>query len=127
MTGKQYIVVIAVPLVILVTIVSLLSSGFLATSEDRVEKIKIEISYSGAWEGALYNNENFQSISGFTKKTLIVFRPNGDEWTLSFEAEKKDDTMSQLKVKIKLIDGTTLGETQTVEPYGKVSITMVIG
>ncbi len=127
MTKKQYIVVIAVPLVIIVTIVSILSSGVLDISEDRVENIKIEVSSSGSWEGILYNNEEVQSISGFTKKTIIVFRPDGDEWTISFEAEKKDDTMDQLKVKVKLIDGTTLGETQTVEPYGKVSISMVIG
>jgi len=127
MTKKQYIVVIAVPLVMIVTIVSILSSGFLDISEDRVENIKIEVSYLGSWEGMLYNNEEVQSISGFTKKTIIVFRPDGDEWTLTFEAEKKDDTMAQLKVKIKLIDGTTLEETQTVEPYGKVSISIVIG
>ena len=127
MTKKQYIVVIAVPLVIIVTIVSILSLGVLDTSEDRVENIKIEVSSSGSWEGILYNNDEVQGISGFTKKTIIVFRPDGDEWTISFEAEKKDDTMGQLKVKVKLIDGTTLGETQTVEPYGKVSISMVIG
>jgi len=127
MTKKQYIVVIAVPLVMIVTIVSILSSGILDISEDRVENIKIEVTYSGSWEGILYNNDEVQGISGFTKKTIIVFRPEGDEWTLSFEAEKKDDTMGQLKVKVKLIDGTTLGETQTVEPYGKVSISMVIG
>jgi hypothetical protein len=127
MAKKQYIVVIAVPLVIIVTLVSILSSGFLDTSEDLVENIKIEVSYSGSWEGVLYNNEEVQSISGFTKKTIIVFRPYGDEWTLSFEAEKKDDTTSQLKVMIKLIDGTILGQTQTVEPHGKVSISMVIG
>ena len=127
MAKKQYIVVIAVPLVIIVTIVSILSSGVLDISEDGVENIKIEVSSSGSWEGILYNNEEVQSISGFTKKTIIVFRPDGDEWTISFEAEKKDDTMGQLKVKVKLIDGTTLGETQTVEPHGKVSISIVIG
>jgi hypothetical protein len=127
MAKKQYIAVIAVPLVMIVTIVSVLSTGFLGTSEDRVENIKIEVSYLGSWEGLLYNNEEVQSISGFTKKTIIVFRPDGEEWTLSLEAEKKDDTMAQLKVMIKLIDGTTLGETQTVEPYGKVSISIVIG
>jgi hypothetical protein len=74
----------------------------------------------------LYNNEEVQRISGFSKKTIVVFRPDGDEWTLSFEAEKKDATTSQLKVVIKLIDGTRLGEAQTVEPYGKVSITRSI-
>jgi hypothetical protein len=31
-----------------------------------------------------------------------------------------------MKVKIKLIDGTILGETQTVEPFGRVSITLEI-
>jgi uncharacterized protein YxeA len=126
MTGKQYIVVIAAPLVIIMTIVTILSSGFLATSEDRVDNIKIEITYSGSWEAMLYNNEEIQSLTGFTKKTLIVYRPSGDEWTLSFEAEKKDDSTNQLKITIKLIDGTKLGEAQTVEPYGKVSISMVI-
>jgi hypothetical protein len=127
MTKKQYIVVIAVPLVIIVTMISILSSGFLDTSEDRVENIKIEISYSGSWEGVLFNNEEAQSISGFTKKTIIVFRPDGEEWTISFNAEKKDDSTGQLKVVIKLIDGTRLGEAQTVDPFGKVSITLAIG
>ena len=41
MTGKQYIVAIAAPLIIVMTIVTILSSGFLATSEDRVDNIKI--------------------------------------------------------------------------------------
>ena len=127
MAKRQYIVVIAVPLIMIVTLVSILSSGILDTLDDRVENVKIEVSYLGAWEGMLYNNEEVQGISGFTKKTMIVFRPDGDEWTLSFEAMKKDDTMAQLKVVVKLIDGTTLGETQTVDPYGKVSISLVIG
>ena len=118
--------VIAGPIAIIAIIVSILNTGILETSDERTENIKIEVSYSGSWEGMLYNNEMVHSISGFTKKTIMVFRPDGDEWTISFEAEKKDDTMGQLKVKIKLIDGTTLGETQTVEPYGKVSISIVI-
>jgi hypothetical protein len=127
MAKRQYIAVIAGPIAILVILISILNTGILETSDDRVENIKIEVSYSGSWVGVLYNNEEVQRISGFSKKTIIVFRPDGDEWTLSFEAEKKDDTTSQLKVKIKLIDGTTLGQMQTVEPYGKASISMVIG
>jgi len=75
----------------------------------------------------LYTNEGVQSISGFTKKTIIVFRPDVEDWTISFEAEKKDDSLSQLKIVIKLIDGTRLGEAQTIEPYGKASITLAIG
>jgi hypothetical protein len=118
--------VIAGPIVILAMLVSILNMGILEISDDRIENIKIEVTYSGSWEGVLYNNEEVQSISGFTGKTILVFSPIEEDWTLSFDAEKKDDTTSQLKVVIKLIDGTRLGEAQTIDPYGKVSITLTI-
>lgn len=118
--------VIAGPIAIIAIIVSILNTGILETSDERIENVKIEVSYSGSWEGVLYTNEGVQSISGFTKRTIIVFRPDVEDWTISFEAKKRDDSTSQLKIVIKLIDGTKLGEAQTVEPYGKVSITLTI-
>ena len=127
MTKRQYMAVIAGPIAVIVIIISILNTGLLDTVDDQIENIKIEITYSGSWEGVLYNNEEMQRVSGFTRKTIIVFRPGDGEWTLSFEAEKKDDSSSQLKAVVKLIDGTRLGETQTVDPYGKVSLTLVIG
>ena len=126
MTKRQYMAVIAGPIAILAMLISILNTGILETSDDRIENIKIEVTYSGSWEGVLYNNEDAQSISGFTGKTILVFSPIEEDWTLSFEAEKKDDTTGQLKVVIKLIDGTRLGEAQTIDPYGKVSITLTI-
>jgi hypothetical protein len=126
MDKRQYMAVIAGPIAIIAIIVSILNTGILETSDERIENIKIEVSYWGSWEGVLYTNEGVQSISGFTKKTIIVFRPDVEDWTISFEAEKKDDSMSQLKIVIKLIDGTRLGEAQTIDPYGKVSINLVI-
>ncbi len=127
MTKRQYMAVIAGPIAVIVIIVSVLNTGLLDTSDDHLENIKIEVIYSGSWEGVLYNNEEMQRVSGFTRKTIIVFRPDGVEWTLSFDAMKKDDSSSQLKVVVKLIDGTRLGEAQTVDPYGKVSLTLVVG
>ena len=127
MTKRHYMAVIAGPIAILAIIISILNSGVMETSDESVENIKIEVTYPGFWKGVLYSNEEVQSISGFTRKTIIVFRPDGEDWTVSFEAEKKDDSMSQLKIVLKLIDGTKLGEAQTVEPYGKVSITLAIG
>ena len=127
MTKWQYMAVIAGPVAVIVIIMSILNTGLLATPDDQIENIRIEITYTGYWEGVLYNNEAVQRISGFTRKTIVVFRPNGEEWALSFEAEKMDGTMSQLRVSVKLIDGTKLGEAQTVEPYGKAAITLVIG
>ncbi len=119
--------VIAGPIAVIAIIVSVLNTGLLDTSADSIENIKIEVIYSGSWEGVLYNNEEMQRVFGFTRKTIIVFRPDDEEWTISFEAEKKDDSSNQLKAVIKLIDGTTLGESQTVDPYGKISLTLVIG
>ena len=118
--------VIAGPIAVIAIIISVLNTGILETSDDRIENIKIEVTYQGTWEGVLYNNEDVQRISGFTRKTIIVFRPDNDEWTLSFEAEKKDDSSAQLKAVVKLIDGTRLGESQTVDPYGKISLTLAI-
>ena len=127
MANRVRMAVIAGPIAILAIIISILNTGPMETSDDRIEKIKIEVIYFGSWEGVLYNNEKVQSISGFTKKTIIVFNPVGEDWTILFEAEKKDDSTNQLKVLIKLIDGTLLREDQTIDPYGKVSIKLDIG
>ncbi len=127
MTKRQYMAVIAGPIAILVFIISILNTGILETSDNRIDNVKIEVIYSSSWKGMLYNNEDVTKISGFTRKTILVHRPIGEDWILSFEAEKMDYTTSQLKVVIKLIDGTLLGEAQTVDPYGKVSITLAIG
>ena len=118
--------VIAGPLAILAIIISLLNPGLMETSDDKIEKIKIEVIYFGSWEGVLCSNENVKSISGFTRKTLIVFNPVGEDWTILFEAKKMDGTTSQLKVVVELFDGTLLREAQTTDPYGKVSINLDI-
>jgi len=127
MAKRQYMAVIAGPIAVIAIIVTILNAGLLETPDDRIMNIKIEVTYSGSWEGVLYNNDEVQAVSGFTRKTIIVFRPNDEEWTLSFEAEKKDGSSNQLKAVVKLIDGTRLGESQTVDPYGKISLTLAIG
>ena len=127
MAKRQYVAVIAGPIAVIAIIVSILNAGILDTSDDRIENIKIEVTYPGSWEGVLYNNEDVQRVSGFARKTIIVFRPDDEEWTISFDAEKQDDSSNQLKAVVKLIDGTTLGESQTVDSYGKISLTQAIG
>ena len=127
MAKRHYIAVIAGPITVIALIISLLNTGILDTPDDRIENIKIEVTYSGSWDGVLYSNEHVQRISGFTRKTIIVFRPDDDEWTISFEAEKEDGSSNQLKAVFKLIDGTRLGESQTIDPYGKISLTLTFG
>ena len=127
MAKRHYIAVIAGPITVIALIISMLNTGILDTPDDRIENIKIEVTYSGSWDGVLYSNEHVQRISGFTRKTIIVFRPDDEEWTISFEAEKEDGSSNQLKAVFKLIDGTRLGESQTIDPYGKISLTLTFG
>ncbi len=127
MAKRHYIAVIAGPITVIALIISMLNTGILDTPDDRIENIKIEVTYSGSWDGVLYNNEHVQRISGFTRKTIIVFRPDDEEWTISFDAEKEDGSSNQLKAVFKLIDGTRLGESQTIDPYGKISLTLTFG
>ncbi len=127
MTNRQYVAVIAGPVAIILIIVSLFSANFVVISEDRIERIKIVVTYSGTWEGVLYSNENVQMMSEFSGKIFIVLRPKDGEWVVSFEAEKIDDSSNQLKVVVELINGTRLDMAQTIDPYGKVTLGLTIG
>ncbi len=127
MTNRQYVAVIAGPIAIITILISLFSVNFVDISEDRIKKIKIDVTYSGTWEGVIYSNEKVQMISGFTSKTLVIIRPNDGKWSVSFEAEKIDSSSNQLKVVIELLDGTRLDEAQTIDPYGKVTLALTIG
>jgi hypothetical protein len=127
MTNRQYVAVIAGPVAIIIIIVSLFSANFVIISEDRIERIKIVVTYSGNWEGVLYSNEKVQMMSEFSGKIFIVLRPKDGEWVVSFEAEKIDDSSNQLKVVVELINGTRLDMAQTIDPYGKVTLGLTIG
>jgi len=127
MTNRQYVAVIVGPIAFITILVSLFSANFVDISEDRIETIKIDVSYSGNWEGILYSNEKVQIVSGFTKKTFVVLRPTDGEWTVSFEANKIDSSSNQLKVEIELLNGTLLDAAQTIDPYGKAALTLSIG
>ena len=126
MTNRQYVAVIAGPIAIITILISLFSVNFVDISGDRIERIKIVVTYSGNWEGVLYSNEKVQMVSGFTSKTLVVIRPNDGKWSVSFEAEKIDSSSNQLKVGIELLNGTRLDEGQTIDPYGKVTLALTI-
>ena len=123
MVKKSYAIAIAAPIVLVAIVATILNSGFLE-QPDRIENIKIEVIYPGPWESVLYNNEDMQRIEGFTKKTILIFRPSGSEWFLTFNAQKKDDSLSQLKVMVKTIDGEILGEATTNDQFGKIHISL---
>ena len=125
MAEKNWIAVIATPIIMIVAVMSLVNTGLLITS-NKIVNLKIEISYSGPWVGVVYNNDNIQHISGLSKKTIIIVRPVGDTWGLSVLVEKKEDNMNHLVVRVMTIDGNVLAEGQTIQPYGKITISLDI-
>jgi hypothetical protein len=127
MTNKQYVAVIVGPITIITILISLFNVSLHDISTNRIENIKIEVTYSGSWEGVLYSNEKVQMVSGFTSKTIVVYRPTDEQWTVSFEVEKIEDSRNQLKVVYKFMNGTRIDEAQTIDPYGKVVLTQTIG
>jgi hypothetical protein len=127
MNHRQYLAVIASPIAIFTIVLAFVNGNFVDLSKDQIGNIKIHVIYSGTWEGVLISNEKVQMVSGFTRKTIIVVRPEEGEWTVSFEAEKIDDSLNQLKVVIELINGTRLDEAQIIDPYGKVALALTIG
>ncbi len=127
MTNRQYVAVIAGPIAVITILISLFSVNFVDISGDRIENIRIEITHSSNWEGVLISNEKVQMVSGFTRQTFVVVRPKDGEWTVSFEAKKIGGSSNQLKVVIELLNGTRLGEAQTIDPYGKVALALTIG
>jgi len=126
MNHRQYLAVIAGPIAIFTIVLAFVNGNFVDLSGDQIGNIKIDVIYSSTWEGVLISNEKVQMVSGFTRKTIMVVRPEEGEWTVSFEAEKIDDSSNQLKVVIELINGTRLDEAQTIDPYGKVALALTI-
>lgn len=104
MHKRNYIAVLAGPLLIITSVFSVLNSGFLKTPSQQI-KICIEVSYTGPWEGIIYNDDTTQQISGFSEKTINVIRPSAEKWILSFHAGKKDGSSNILMATIKLTDG----------------------
>jgi len=108
MQKRNYIAVLAGPLLIITLVFAVLNSGFLETPSQQINKVSIEVSYTGPWEGIIYNDDTTQQVSGFCEKKISVIRPSAEKWILSFHAGKKDGTSNILRVTIKLTDGTIL-------------------
>jgi len=126
MQKRNYIAVLAGPLLIIILVFAVLNSGFLETPGQQITELSIEVSYTGPWEGIIYNDDATQQISGFSEKTINVIRPSSEKWILSFHAGKKDGSSNILRATIKLTDGTILKKAHTDEPYGEVQLSVEI-
>jgi hypothetical protein len=105
---------------------SVMSSGILRKSNQQLKEVRIEVSYAGPWEGVINSNGDVQEVSGFSDKTIRVLQPLSGKWDLSFYCEKMDGSMNSLRVTMKFEDGAILKKGFTMEPYGRMQLSVEI-
>lgn len=67
MQKRNYIAVLVGPLLIITLVFTVLNSGFLETPSQQINKVSIEVSYTGPWEGIICNDDTTQQVSGFSQ------------------------------------------------------------
>jgi hypothetical protein len=111
---------------IVFAVVGVIVVFFLITSIPNVigpQQVKVEVSYSGKWQGAVGDLEGIVSWSGDDPRTLTLARarPVG-MWIVSANAQKMDDSSSILTISIVRMDGTVIKTASTNTAYGMAQI-----
>lgn len=114
------------PAVIMLFAISIMNVGFLKSNEKPVKELVLEVSYTGPWKGKVFNNGDIQKVSGFSAKTIHVYRLSDGEWIVSFQVEKLDGSTNLLLATIRSTDGISLDKDFSIEPYGMVLLTVEI-
>jgi hypothetical protein len=87
------------------------------------QQVKVEVSYSGKWQGAVGDLDGIVSWSGDDPRTLTLARarPVGI-WIVSANAQKMDASSSILTISIVRMDGTVIKTASTNTAYGMAQI-----
>jgi hypothetical protein len=87
------------------------------------QQVKVEVSYSGKWQGAVGDLASIVSWSGDDQRTLTLARtrPVGI-WIVSANAQKMDNSSSILTISIVRMDGTVIKTASTNTAYGMAQI-----
>lgn len=91
-----------------------------------IEDVVIEVDYFDSWNMTITVNSSVKSLSGFGKMEKVLMRSHGGRWVVSLSTRKLDGSSGNLRVRIKLRDGTVLQEGSTTAPFGTVNISMEI-
>ena len=109
-----------------VTVVgTLFFTGFIGDQND-IEQLILEVDYYNNWNMTVSENGSVKSLSGFGKMERLFVRPFDGKWVFIINASKLDDSLNNLSVRFKLVDGTILKHDSTTEPYGTVTLTLEI-
>jgi hypothetical protein len=99
-------------------------TGLLENNE--VDEVVLEVDYFYNWNVTLSHDGITESWADMGRKETMLVRPTRNTWVISVRAEKLDASSGYLRVRVKHLDGTVIGQGATNLPYGKISLVVEI-
>ena len=96
-------------------------TGILNFHED--EYFYLEIDYYSSWNATVINSDEI-FLSGMGRKEHLFVWPQESEANVTITAFKLDNTGNRLIIRMKKMDGTSLGQASTAAPNGFVTLTV---
>ena len=103
---------------------AIMLTGLLENNE--VDEVVLEVDYFNNWNVTLSHGGITESWSDMGRKETMLVRSTSDTWVISVQAEKLDASSGYLRVRIKHLDGTVIGQEATNLPNGKISLVVEI-
>ena len=90
---------------------------------DENEYFYLVIDYYSNWNATIINNDEI-FLKGMGKKEHLFVWPQESEANVTITAFKLDNSANRLIIRMKKIDGTSLGQASTATPNGFVTLTV---
>ena len=90
---------------------------------DENEYFYLVIDYYGTWNATIINNDEI-FLKGMGKKEHLFVWPQESEANVTITACKLDNSVSLLTIRMKNMDGASLGQASTSTPNGFVTLTV---
>lgn len=117
---------IAKTILILVSLITAISIAINFTgilNNDENQYFYVIIDYYGNWNATVtYSDEIF--LKGLGKKEHLFVWPQDSEANVTITAVKLDNSLNQLIIRVKNMDGVSLGQASTSTPNGFVTLTI---
>ncbi len=96
-------------------------TGILNVEEN--EYFYLVIDYYSNWNATVINNDEI-FLKGMGRKEHLFVWPQESEANVTITAFKLDNSANRLVIRMKKIDGTSLGQASTATPNGFVTLTV---
>ena len=90
---------------------------------DENEYFYLVIDYYSSWNATVINSDEI-FLKGMGKKEHLFVWPQESEANVTITAFKLDNSVNRLIIRMKKIDGTSLGQASTATPNGFVTLTV---